>query len=123
MHARRTGTHFGRTVNRFLTSKFERFLPTAVLAASPSMDTANFENSLRSEGYQEIETKELPARTHNEEHDHPFDVRALVLEGRISLSVAGATRTYAAGEVFTMAAGCKHAEQAGTNGVRYLVGR
>lgn len=87
------------------------------------MDIASFENSLRSDGYQEIETKALPAGTRNAEHEHPFEVRALVLEGQISLSVAGVARTYGKGEVFTMAAGCRHAEEIGAQGVRYVVGR
>ena len=52
-----------------------------------------------------------------------FDVRALVLEGRIALTVDGAKRTYGAGEVFAMAAGCRHVEDVGERGVRYIVGR
>ena len=86
------------------------------------MDIASFETSLRADGYQEIETKRLP-QTHNAEHAHPFDVRALVLEGQISLSVAGEARTYAKGDVFTMAADCRHAEEIGAVGVQYVVGR
>ncbi|MDQ5847822.1 MAG: cupin domain-containing protein [Pseudomonadota bacterium] len=87
------------------------------------MDIARFENALRKDGFAEVETKSLPAGMHNDEHDHAFDVRALVLEGRIALTVDGATRTYGEGEVFTMAAGCRHAEDVGGQGVRYLVGR
>jgi hypothetical protein len=53
------------------------------------MDVAGFESGLRSDGFAEIEIKSLPAKTHNGEHEHPFDVRALVLEGRIALIVNG----------------------------------
>jgi quercetin dioxygenase-like cupin family protein len=60
---------------------------------------------------------------HNDEHDHPFEVRALVLDGEIALTVGGVKRSYGAGEVFAMAAGCRHAEDVGARGVRYLVGR
>ena len=87
------------------------------------MDAAAFEKNLHSEGYQQIETKGLPSGTHNDEHGHPFDVKALVLQGEISLTVAGNKRTYRTGEVFTMAAGCKHVEDIGAQGVRYVVGR
>jgi hypothetical protein len=59
------------------------------------MDIAGFENALRKDGFAEIETKSLPAGVHNDDQDHGFDVRALVLEGRIALTVDGATRTYA----------------------------
>lgn len=87
------------------------------------MNTGDFENSLRAAGYREIETKQLPADTHNAEHDHSFDVRALVLDGDITLTVAGEARTYREGEIFTMAAGCRHVEDIGAEGVRYRVGR
>ena len=87
------------------------------------MDIASFESALRSEGFGNIETKQLPAADRNTEHAHPFEVRALVLDGRISLAVGGQVRSYAKGEVFTMAAGCAHTEAVGMEGVRYLVGR
>lgn len=87
------------------------------------MDITSFENSLRADGFGEIETKSLPPGTSTTEHGHPFDVRALVLDGRISLTVAGVSRTYGQGEIFTMAADCRHAEEIGADGVRYVVGR
>lgn len=87
------------------------------------MDIAGFETALKQEGYAEIQTKTLASGTAVGEHEHPFDVRALVLEGEIELTVAGAVHNYAAGDVFTMAAGCRHAEQIGAAGVSYIVGR
>jgi quercetin dioxygenase-like cupin family protein len=86
------------------------------------MNAAEFERSLRAEGF-EIDTRSMPAGTRNREHEHPYDVRALVLAGRIDFTVNGVRRSYAAGEVFTMAAGCLHAEDVGGDGVRHLVGR
>ncbi len=87
------------------------------------MDTTRFETELRADGFEQIETKRLPADSSTTEHSHPFDVRALVLDGQIALTVAGVARSYTTGEVFTMAANCKHAENIGTVGVSYLVGR
>ncbi len=87
------------------------------------MDTTRFESELQSDGFGQIETKTLAADTSTTEHSHPFEVRALVLEGQIALTVAGDKRTYAKGDVFTMAADCRHAEQVGSAGVSYLVGR
>lgn len=51
------------------------------------MDTVGFEKALRAEGYADVESKGLPPGQHNDAHAHPFDVRALVLEGQIALSV------------------------------------
>lgn len=87
------------------------------------MDIAGFESGLNSDGFQQIETKAVAAGTRNAEHAHPFEVRALVLDGRISLTVAGVSSTYDKGQVFTMAANCAHAEQIGPDGVSYVVGR
>lgn len=87
------------------------------------MDITSFESSLRSDGYQDVESKAMAAGTSTPEHSHPFDVRALVIEGQITLSASGASKTYAKGDVFDMAAGCRHSEEIGTDGVRYVVGR
>lgn len=87
------------------------------------MDATRFEARLRAEGFPEIRTNQLEPNRHNDEHAHPFDVLALVLEGDITLTVEGAARTYRAGDEFSMRAGCKHVEDAGPQGVKYLVGR
>jgi quercetin dioxygenase-like cupin family protein len=87
------------------------------------MDRNAFETRLKAEGYPEIRTNELPPARHNPEHSHPFDVLAMVLEGEITLTVDGSARTYRPGEEFSMKAGCRHVEDIGPAGVKYLVGR
>jgi hypothetical protein len=49
----------------------------------------------------------------NPEHAHEFDARLLILEGAMTIAAEGQERTYRTGDIFTMAAGCQHAEQAG----------
>ena len=56
-------------------------------------------------------------------HDHPFEAFAYVLEGDITLEVAGRATTYRPGETFRLPAGTPHKEWAGPHGVRYLSGR
>jgi quercetin dioxygenase-like cupin family protein len=87
------------------------------------MDVKEFEAGLKRDGYQRIETKELPRGHQAADHAHDFDVRALVLAGEITLTWSGAAQSFTAGQVFTMDAGCSHAEAVGPEGVRYLVGR
>ena len=82
-----------------------------------------FEHALRHAGFAEVETKTLPPGLANTAHAHAFEVRALVLDGDITLTADGERRTYGPGDVFSMAAGREHAEQVGEAGVRYLVGR
>jgi quercetin dioxygenase-like cupin family protein len=78
---------------------------------------------LRAEGFQEVETRDgTPGRV-NPPHAHDYDVRALVHGGEITLTTGGASRTYRAGEEFTMTRGCEHAERIGEQGLRYTVGR
>ena len=87
------------------------------------MENARFEQQLRAAGYAEIRTNQLPPNCHNAEHAHPWDVHALVLDGDITLTVGGEKTKYSAGEEFIMATGCKHVEDVGPKGVKYLVGR
>ena len=87
------------------------------------IDEKSFAARLRSEGFPEIRTNQLAPGCHNDEHSHPFDVLALVLDGEITLTVEGKARRYGVGDEFAMKAGCKHIEDVGPQGVRYLVGR
>lgn len=87
------------------------------------IDEKSFQARLRREGFPEIRTNQLAPSCHNDEHSHPFDVLALVLEGEITLTVEGKARSYRVGDEFSMKAGCKHVEDVGPQGVRYLVGR
>ena len=87
------------------------------------MDRDQFTARLQAEGYPEIRENQLEPNRRNAEHQHPFDVLALVLEGQITLTVEGRARTYRAGEQFSMQAGCRHIEDIGPQGVKYLVGR
>lgn len=87
------------------------------------MNAAAFEAALRADGFAEVETKTVKALPPSKLHTHPFDVRALVLDGEITITSEGADRVYRAGGVFTMAAGCEHAESYGANGLSYVVGR
>jgi len=82
-----------------------------------------FEDDLKRDGFVEIETKSAESNKHVGDHSHPFDVRAKVLAGEITLTCAGVSRSYRAGDVFSMEAGCEHAEQCGPAGVTYTVGR
>lgn len=87
------------------------------------MNRESFTESLQEQQFNEVLEKSLGAGEHNAAHSHPFDVRALVTQGDIKLTVEGVTTHYNAGEIFTMVAGCTHEESVGADGVTYLVGR
>ena len=87
------------------------------------MDRAEFETELRAQGYGEIVDRRMEVNAVNPDHAHEFDARLLVLEGEMTVAIGGEERTYRAGDTFAMAAGCRHAEHCGPEGVRYLAGR
>lgn len=87
------------------------------------MSTADFETALKGAGYLDVEMKQAKADFATQPHSHPFDVRALVVDGDITLTTGGESRTYRVGDVFEMAAGCEHSERHGPQGTKYLVGR
>ena len=96
---------------------------TTPTETSSTADPTVFEAALRTDGYLDVQLRDIAAGTHNATHSHPFDVRALMLAGELALTHEGRTQVYRAGEVFIMAAGCEHAEQFGAAPARYLVGR
>jgi hypothetical protein len=87
------------------------------------VNQVEFEAALRREGFDDIGIKELPAAAQNKSHRHPFDAKALILEGEITLTVDGVATAYRQGTVFYVSAGCVHQEAVPAGGVRYLFGK
>ena len=87
------------------------------------MERMAFETELHEQGYMEIVDRRMEPNAVNPEHTHEFDARLLVLYGTMTVTAAGTELTYNAGDIFTMSAGCRHAERSGPVGVRYLAGR
>ena len=86
------------------------------------MERTEFEARLRAEGFEVEESRSAPNHA-TTPHAHPFDVRALVLSGGLTLHSQGQARRYGPGEVFEMSAGCEHFERHGPEGGSYLLGR
>ena len=86
------------------------------------MDRASFEAELKRDGY-DIVTNTTPGVKVNPEHSHPFDVRAMVVQGALTLTRDGRAQTYRAGETFVMPRGCLHSETYGPEGAVTLFGR
>jgi quercetin dioxygenase-like cupin family protein len=87
------------------------------------MDQQSFEDALKRAGFEEITTKVTLNEKHNREHSHPFEVRAMVIQGALTLTWDGQTKTFKAGDIFTMRRGCPHAESYGPEGAVILSGR
>ena len=87
------------------------------------MDIEDFKAGLRADGFGEPVERALPATADNGEHTHPFEVRALVTEGSLTMRWDDKAATYGPGEIFRMAANHPHSEEVGPAGVRYFSGR
>jgi quercetin dioxygenase-like cupin family protein len=82
-----------------------------------------FTEQLRRSGFDQIVLVEREPLGRLDSHSHPFQSRALVVEGEITLIVDGQEMLYRAGDIFQLERGQLHIERYGGDGVRYLVGR
>jgi hypothetical protein len=64
----------------------------------------------------------LQSRLANDHHGHPYAVRGLVLAGAFTVSQNNNSKTYCAGEIFSVAAEQDHAEEVGPHGQKSLSG-
>ena len=87
------------------------------------MEHALFQAELVSEGFSEITTVERAADGFLAAHAHPFEAKALILAGEITLQIGSIEQHYQVGQVFHLPANQLHSERYGAAGVRYLVGR
>ncbi len=87
------------------------------------MDRDAFARQLKADGFTETVTVAREAGAMLGTHTHPFEARALVLQGELEICVDGQPRRYASGDVFHLQAHCPHEETYGPQGVTYLVGR
>ena len=88
------------------------------------IDTKTFEAELKRDGYLDINVKSHQPNGFNPVHAHPFGVRAMVLEGELTLTLPdGAPRTYRPGDTLELEPGCPHTEHYGPDGMTFLVGR
>ena len=87
------------------------------------MNTQNFEAQLKVENFDPGVTVIKPVGYAMDEHAHPFEAWALIIEGDLTLCISGVNTVYVAGDTFRLPAGTPHHESAIPNGVTYLAGR
>ena len=87
------------------------------------MNSEQFIQSLRQDGFPEpVEVQQVPNGQLGT-HEHPFEVRALVVEGCITIVVDGISKDYNSGDVFQLDLMQPHTESYGPQGVKYLASR
>lgn len=69
-----------------------------------------------------VEVHQIP-NGHLDEHEHPFEVRALIIGGTMEIVINGISKTYNIGDVFQLGFEQSHTESYGPEGVKYLASR
>lgn len=87
------------------------------------MTEQEFRDQLAAEGFTTVVTVEREPDGSLDTHSHPFEARALILDGDITIVAEGVTQRCGPGDVFGLAANVPHTETYGPRGVRYLAGR
>ena len=87
------------------------------------MNSEQFLRLLHRDGFPEpIEVQQVPNGQMGV-HEHPFEVKALVIEGDITIAIDGLSKIYRAGDIFQLALKQAHTESYGSEGVKYLASR
>ena len=87
------------------------------------MNTEQFLHLLREGGFPEpVEVQQIPNGS-LDVHEHPFEVKALVVDGSIEIVMNGFAKTYRAGDIFQLQYKQPHSESYGPSGVKYLASR
>ena len=90
------------------------------------MKPATFEEfaaQARSRGFDESVERKWPPATVLDSHSHPFDAKALVVQGEMWLTVGSNVQHLGPGDEFEVAKGVAHEERYGPEGATYWVAR
>jgi mannose-6-phosphate isomerase-like protein (cupin superfamily) len=87
-----------------------------------SPDIKSLERQLHDEGFLHTYVWQDGPNAHYSDHTHPAETAHIILEGEMTLTHAGSTQTYAAGERCDVPAGVVHSARMGPRGCRYLIG-
>jgi uncharacterized cupin superfamily protein len=87
-----------------------------------SADLKVLQRQLHSEGFLHTYVWQDGPNAFYVEHAHAQETAHIILDGEMTVTHAGATRTYAAGERCDVPAGAVHSARMGPRGCRYLIG-
>ena len=87
------------------------------------MTKTEFIHMLMQEGYPDPVEVQREPRGSLDEHSHPFEVYALILDGDIELIIDGKSSVYKPGNIFYLGPQEFHSERYGKEGVLYLASR
>ena len=86
------------------------------------MDVDALERQLHEEGFVHTYIWQDGANASYSDHTHTGETAHIILDGEMTLTSGGESRTYRAGERCDVPAGAVHSARMGPNGCRYLIG-
>jgi quercetin dioxygenase-like cupin family protein len=86
------------------------------------MDEKELENKLRKEGFTRVYVWEDRPHAFYPDHTHGTITAHIILDGEMTVTSEGTTKTYKTGERFDVSAGTVHSAKIGSNGCRYIIG-
>ena len=86
------------------------------------MNPNDWEKQLRDEGFARTYVWQDGPHALYPDHTHPTETAHIVLEGEMTLTMDGQTRSFRAGDRCDVPAGTVHSARMGTAGCRYLIG-
>lgn len=87
----------------------------------PTFD--QFRDRALAQGFDEVLERRWAPGTVLDEHTHPFDANAVVVQGEMWLVEGAVERCLHPGDTFELARGIPHAERYGPEGATYWVAR
>ncbi len=87
------------------------------------MNADSFHKMVAAEGFDEPMLVDRQANDSMDVHTHPFEAKALILDGWIEIGLDNDSQRFEAGDVFHLAHEQPHWERYGPNGVVYLSAR
>ncbi|MGH9679964.1 MAG: cupin domain-containing protein [Candidatus Acidiferrales bacterium] len=87
-----------------------------------NLDLKSLERQLHAEGFLHTYVWQDGANVFYADHTHAAETAHIILDGEMTLTQAGETRTCAAGERCDVPAGAVHSARMGPGGCRYLIG-
>jgi quercetin dioxygenase-like cupin family protein len=88
----------------------------------PAMGAKILEEQLRREGFAHTYVWQDRPGAEYPDHTHPVETAHIILEGEMTLTTNGESRTYRSGERCDVPAGAVHSARMGPHGCRYLIG-
>ena len=86
------------------------------------MHVSELERELHAEGFLHTYVWQDGPQASYPDHTHATETAHIILEGEMTLTAGGETRTYGVGERCDVAAGAVHSAHMGSRGCRYLIG-